>query len=162
MFQLTYPKGAFLSGVLWLAVGSLLFSKGVVLLQSLLVPGITTGFFHASFFGSLSSQVKVQLILIAGLWIGFIKGNFVLRRSANRVLNHIVNQEEPIQLKNLYPKSYLILLGCMCAMGMSLKWIPINPDVKGLIDITVGTALIIGSWHYFKKSWILSKALKNI
>jgi hypothetical protein len=157
---MTYPKAAFLSGLIWMAVGYLLLSKGLFFLSQL--ASLHPVGFQSDFLKVLPIEYRIQFILIMGVWMGFMKGNFVLKKTAKRVLQHMVMQEEPLKFKTMYPKSYLILLGIMMLLGMSMRFIPLSIDIKAIVDITVGAALIIGSWHYFKKAYQLTKALKNL
>ncbi|HEY4255173.1 MAG TPA: hypothetical protein VGM34_02370, partial [Chlamydiales bacterium] len=83
-----------------------------------------------------------------GLLVGFIKGRFVLSKTVQRIVKHIASAPEPISFRNVYPKSYLLLLASMMCLGFVLRFVPI--EWRGFIDIAVGSALMNGAMLYFR------------
>jgi hypothetical protein len=61
----------------------------------------------------------------------------------------------PLHLKDLFPLSYLAIIGSMMMLGMLLKFLPISHDIRGFIDLAVGSALINGAFLYFKQAILL-------
>jgi hypothetical protein len=141
-----------LSGITWMGIGSLLLTKGF---SFILIPS-SLGAGGALFLPKLSSLVgsaqQASLLLVCvAIFVGFLKGRLVLSRSANRIISRILALPNPCSILSIYPRSYLILLASMMALGMGLKWIPIPYDLRGFIDIAVGSALINGSAFYFRQ-----------
>ena len=140
-----------LSGITWMGIGILLLIKGFsfILTPSSLGDG-------AIFLPSLSSwvgsaQQASLLLMCSAIFIGFLKGRLVLRRSADRIISRILSLPNPCSILSIDPRSYLSLLGSMMALGMGLKWIPIPYDLRGFIDIAIGSALTNGSAFYFRQ-----------
>lgn len=139
------------SGITWMGIGVLLLIKGF----SLVLTPISLGTGAVLLPGMISMAGSLQqasLILIClGIFVGFLKGRLILSRSANRIIKRILSLPNPCSVRTIYPRSYLILLGSMMTLGMAIKWIPIPYDLKGVIDVAVGSALINGSAFYFRQ-----------
>ncbi len=137
------------SGALWMGVGVLLLVKGFSLL---LHPAVGKVSLLMPYMGSFAEQKEqASLILISiGLVIGFFKGRFVLAKSAARVIARIVSLPNPCSVFSMYTRSYVILIGSMMLMGMSLRWVSIPYDIKGIVDVAIGSALTNGSAFYFR------------
>ncbi len=99
-------------------------------------------------------QIALGLIAVA-LLLGFLKGRFVLRKTVERIVKHICSFPTPVAFKNIYPKSYYLLLGSMVLLGLALKWVPIYPEIRGFIDVAIGSALINGSMLYFRQASLM-------
>jgi hypothetical protein len=120
------------SGFLWFAIGGSLLYKGLK-------------------FISLGPSQEMGTMLIAlGLAIGFLKGRFVLSKTVARVSSRIASLPLPIRFKDAFSKSYWILIGCMMALGMLFRFLPISVEVRGVIDVAIGSALINGAMLYFR------------
>lgn len=138
-----------LSGVLWMAIGVFLLLKGFShLLHS---PSDQTPTLLPYFSSFVKEPEQGSLVLVSlGLLIGFIKGRVVLAKTAARIIAKIVSLPNPCSLFSIYGSSYLLLLGGMVCLGMLIKWLPIAYDIKGVIDIAIGSALTNGSAFYFR------------
>lgn len=130
------------SGVIWLVVGSCLLSIGLYLLilQS-----------------SLQSQDYVAILVCLGFVLGFIKGRFVLSKTAQKAVKKVLLISEPISILQVYPPIYLGLIVGMMLLGMGLKWLEIAAHIRGVIDVAVGFALINASRVYFQSAYVLKK-----
>lgn len=121
------------SGIVWFAIGFLLFYKGM-------------GFIR----GAELSQSVTLMLTTGALLVGFFKARFVLSKSVRRVVSRIASLPLPIRLTNAYAPSYWILIAAMMGIGMSFKYLPISLALRGFIDIAIGFALIQGGLMYFK------------
>lgn len=119
-----------ISGLIWAFVGALLLYKGLRILSG------------------LSNSDTATLWVAAGLLVGFVKGRFVLAKTAKRLTDRIASLQEPIQFSQVYPKSYWLLLASMMGMGALLRLAP--ADWHGFVDVAVGSALMNGAMLYFK------------
>lgn len=148
--KIRHSSAIILSGITWMGIGMFLMIKGFTLI---LVPMISES--PAVFLPYLrqwvgdAQQASFMWVCFA-LLIGFFKGRMILRKSADRLMRRILSRPNPSSLISIYPRSYLILLGVMMSLGMLLKWIPIPCDIKGLVDVAVGSALVNGSAFYFR------------
>ena len=140
---MTYVRALIFSGIIWVVVGTSLALKGI----------------QYSVISANNSDAKLLSIFILGAVLGYLKGRFVLTKSVARYMRHIVQFEEPLKFTQLFPKSYLVLVGVMMCLGMSMRHIPIPLDIKGCIDIAVGVALYYGSIVYFKKARLFQSEL---
>lgn len=137
-----------LSGFVWFFIGTFLLYKGIQL--------ITQAAFQAD---SLCSKLQktfgtpqqaATIFIAIGLAVGFFKGRFVLAKTVRRVVLRIAQLPLPIRLKDAYSPSYWILIGSMVALGMTFRFLPIPIDIRGTIDIAIGSALINGALLYFR------------
>jgi hypothetical protein len=147
--RLTYAKAIAFCGVIWGYIGFKLLTKGFVHFNTL----------HRE---NLFSERQLSFYIGIALLIGLIKGKWVLKKSADRVIKHIVSFDEPLLIRSFLPKSfYFVMLGMM-ALGMSVRYLPIPLIVKGVMDAAVGTGLLFGAMHYIKKAVMIKIALKNL
>lgn len=137
-----------LSGLIWLLVGIFLMSLGCKFLAaSLHTPSIDKFSFLQH---SLSAQTTLLWVLVCALAVGHLKGRFVFKRTVQRQIARIESLPKPIRLLHLYGAGYYILILAMMGLGILMRFLPIALDVRGAVDLTVGSALIQGSLHYFR------------
>lgn len=148
--KLSHTKLIVLSGLIWFIIGVFLLRLGL----NLIIVSIED-------FGNsplidmmrpyLGTVENVALLLvIVALVIGYFKGNFVLGKSARRGVERIKSFPNPTSILNIYSAKYYVLLGVMVGLGLSIKYLGLNPDVRGFIDTIIGAALINGAMVYFK------------
>lgn len=136
------------SGMLWVLIGTWLLYKGIHLVAE---GAFGSDIKHSSIsrlFGA--AEDGANAVIGIGLIIGFFKGRFVLSKTAKRVCSRILSLPLPLKASKIYSSSYLLLLLGMMTLGITLRFLPIPLDLKGFIDIAVGSALINGSIFYFR------------
>lgn len=126
-----------LSGFTWFFIGAFLLYKGLHLIA------------EATHQGDLSHQAA-NVFIAVGLVVGFLKGRFVLVKTVRRVVSRITSLPLPIQFKDAYSPSYWILIASMMALGMIFRFLPISTEIRGAIDVAIGSALINGALLYFR------------
>lgn len=99
--------------------------------------------------GSLNQGALV--LICVSLLVGFIKGRMVLSKTVSRITDRLYSLGEPIPFKNAYDRKYYIILATMMGLGFLFRILPIAFDIRGAIDVTIGSALINGSMLYFRK-----------
>ena len=139
------------SGVLWFAIGVFLLLFGV----KLVVFSALEGASHSTLFSKLCTLTKgreqAALILVAsGLVLGFMKGRFVLSKTVKRVIHRIGSLSEPIRFLDVYSAKYFVLIASMILLGMTMRWLSVPSDIRGMIDVAVGSALMNGAMLYFR------------
>lgn len=142
---------AWISGLVWIAVGFFLLTFGLSLLTlPLTADAVNTPLLDlvAPYFGG-NEQAIVVLVAIA-LYIGFLKGKHVLGKSARKGVERLKILPNPVSIAKIYSAKYYILLGGMVGLGMSIKYFGIPTDVRGFIDVAIGSALIQGGVIYFR------------
>lgn len=141
---MTHRRAIQLTGLFWFLMGSWLLYKGLrfIAFGSLSKNAI------ASYFGD---PAKGAAALIAiGLVLGTLKGRLILKKTVYRLGRRIMALPLPLSFKTIYPSSYWILIGSMMALGMLLNVLPISLDLRGCVDVAIGSALINGAMLYFR------------
>lgn len=154
MVQLRHKTLLSISGAIWLLAGSLLMWKGIGYLTKAPKIDISNSEYPllsklVPFLGSVESGIL--MLLSFALLLGYFKGKFVLGKSAKRVVDRIHTLPNPASIATMYSPQYYVLLGGMIFLGISMKYLGVPEDVRGVIDVAVGAALINGSMFYFKK-----------
>ena len=137
----------FISGGIWLLVGVLLLTRGISLLLLTLVKS-SESFPLLDIVGR--REQGILLLIALGLGLGFVKAKWVLAKSAQRVIRRILSLTPPVAIAKVYSLSYLFLLLGMVLLGLSMKWSGLPFDVRGLINVFVGSALVNGAFVYFR------------
>jgi len=141
-----------LSGLIWFAVGLFLLTLGLNFLNESLVVGNHVSYpmidWMLPYFGNRESAVLT--LIAAALAIGYFKGRFVLGKSAKKGIERIYTFPNPTALKNIYSAKYYILLALMMGLGLLIKYLGVPTDIRGLVDVAIGAALINGSMFYFR------------
>jgi len=156
--KLSHRSTILFSGFLYLAIGTLLLTKGINYLVEAghaHMNGALRGFSLLKYLDTYTHNgEKSQFILVtSALILGVFKGRVALRKAANRVVGRIRSLPSPIPFSAIYSKGYLFLVGGMALLGISFKYLPFPLDVKGFVDLTVGVALINGAMLYFRESF---------
>ncbi len=152
---MSHVKAIFVSGITWLIMGMYLLYKGLYYTITCIIDMPPMISWLSNSLGS--AQNGILFIIAAGLAIGFFKGRYVLIKTVRRVVKGIVIQPSPIKFRHIYTNGYLALILGMMALGMTLRFLPIGGDIRGLVDTAIGFALINGSLIYFR----LALALKR-
>ena len=128
--MLTSTQARIIAGCIWSIVGIYLFQLGYKLLNP-----------H-----SLLSYSMIPLAIT----IGIFKGSFMLRSTALKHRQRLENQGE-LPLYRLYGLKQYVLIASMMTLSILLKKIEFPSLYRGILDLSIATALWIGSWTYFKK-----------
>lgn len=148
--KLSHTKLIVISGLIWFVIGVSLLRLGLNLITSTLEsPGNYPLINFLQQYINTKESVALLLVVLA-LMIGYFKGSFVLGKSARRGVERIRSFPNPTSIANIYSAKYYILLGVMVGLGMSIKYIGLNSDVRGFIDVIIGSALINGAMIYFR------------
>jgi hypothetical protein len=163
MCKVSHKALIIFSGLIWLAVGSFLLPLGLnFLLQAVENIHLQAGNDYPllNLFASLASGSEngVIVLIVIGMLIGYAKGRYVLGKSAIAGVERIRSFPNPTSFGNIYSAKYYILLGAMVGLGMSMKYIGLSADVRGVIDVAIGAALINGAMIYFRLAFQKSEA----
>jgi hypothetical protein len=142
-----------LSGALWLVVGFFLMPKGI----KFLIESAEAGGDNLYLLNGLNSlgisMDSAALILIAiGLAIGYGKSRAIFSKAVKRGVAHIRSLPAKAPITAVYTPKYLLLLGVMVLLGLSMTWFKVPLDIRGLVDVAVASALINGSMMYFRNA----------
>lgn len=152
-----------ISGVIWFVVGVGLLTLGLNFIVHKAQMDIhETSSLIAKLTPVAGGREHAALALIAiGLVIGFFKGRFVLVKTVRRVVERIVAMPADVRLSQVYSRSYLMLIGGMILLGLSMKWLGLPTEVRGLIDVAIGSALMNGASAYFRAAMHVKKHLSK-
>jgi hypothetical protein len=154
--KFSHSKLIVLSGAIWFTIGVYLLQLGL----NLLIGGVNADMSAKSFYPLInflnpyigSVESTSILLLVVALFIGYVKGRYVLGKTAQKGVKRILSFPNPTKISNLYNGKYYLLMGLMVGLGISIKFLGISHDIRGVVDIAIGSALINGSIIYFRLS----------
>ena len=139
------------SGITWFVVGVSLLLFGIKLIVLSAAPGVVPPALLSKLaLITQNGQHAVLILVMSGLMIGFVKGRFILSKTARRVASRIHSLPHPIKISQVYSLRYIALIACMILLGMSMKWLAIPIDIRGAVDVAIGFALMNGAMFYFR------------
>ncbi len=148
MFAMKHRGYIALSGFMWFFMGIYLLFKGLHYITEAAFLENSLCSKMGPMFGS--PQRAATVLLVVGLVVGFLKGRFVLVRTVRRVVARIASLPLPIAFKDAYARSYWLVIAFMMALGMTFRFLPIPIDLKGTVDIAIGSALVNGAMLFFR------------
>jgi hypothetical protein len=139
----------FLSGIPFFLAGFMLIRKGlgfiseaVRLLTHLPSTPLPLANFANSFWGD---ETTLSLFLIVpALFIGLFKGRKIIVPSVQQNLTRLLSLSNDAPLTALYDKKRWIVLCVMMTIGMLMNVLSIPFDIRGVINLAVGVALLQG------------------
>jgi hypothetical protein len=142
------------SGLLWLGIGAYLLTLGMRFVVGVAQGAVGDTTSLIAIFSPLAGgrEQAALLLIIIGLLIGFLKGRFVFTKTVQKVVQRIISLPMPIKLSQVYGARYLGLIGGMILLGMSLKWFHLPLEIRGMIDVAIGSALMNGALLYFRSA----------
>jgi hypothetical protein len=152
--KLSHSKLILFSGAIWFGIGLYLLQLGL----NLLIGGVNADMAAKTKYPLInllqgyigSVETTSILLLTAALFIGFVKGRFVLKKTADKGVKRILSFPNPARLTQIYDAKYYLLIGLMVCLGISIKFLGISNDIRGFIDVAIGSALVNGSMSYFR------------
>lgn len=145
------------SGVLWLAIGLFLMPLGLKLLYGIIeVAGPVADYPLIQLLSPYAEVDTAAVFLIAaGLVIGSMKVKYVLSKTIHKVIVRILSLPEPSPVTSVYGMKYIYLMAVMISLGMAMKYFNIPLDVRGVIDVAVGSALMTGGLTFLRVAYDL-------
>jgi hypothetical protein len=163
MFKVSHTTMIVLSGLIWLAVGSFLLPLGLnFIVQSILKENLHSQSrplldFLAPFTRGIEGAALFAILF--GLILGYTKGCFIFAKTVHKGVDRIVRMPNPTHLKDIYTKKYYILLGSMVFIGFLFRFATL--DIRGFVDIVIGSALIHGAILYFRLAFRVHRNAYN-
>ena len=153
--KLSHAALIFLSGIVWLIIGSFLLPLGLRLMMAG-AHGTAQGEYYPilSFLSAYTGDAEQAALLVTAicLFIGYLKGKKVLAKSVHRSVRRIEGFSNPTSLANIYSGGYYLLFASMIGLGFLIKFFGLSHDIRGAVDIAVGAALINGAVLFFKEA----------
>lgn len=141
-----------IAGTIWFTIGLLLLVKGLHhIIHSIQTTGHKAGplvnlVMHI-FTGAVIPTTLV--VIFFGLLLGYAKGRWALGRAAKRTVKRLYPLQGYIRLTKLYRLHDYLLIGSMIGLSRLMNLISFPKDLHGVIDISIGSALIHGAMIYF-------------
>ncbi len=161
--QLSKTAWIVISGLIWFIVGIGLLTMGLnfIVFKAQMDFSDTTSLI-AKLTPICGGREQAALALITvGLILGFFKGRYALGKTVRRVAERIITLSQPIRFTQVYSKGYLMLIGGMVLLGMSMKWIGIPTEIRGSVDVAIGSALMNGAMAYFRVAFALKREVNR-
>lgn len=144
----------FLYFSVWFLVGGMLTYKGLdYLFESVAMQMIAR---HEQpllgFFTHLMGNPHYALMqmIFFSIALGYVKGFLALKRSAERLIRNVQPYGAKIPLRIVFPTWYVFVMVAMMLLGFIMKYAPLYSDVRGMIDVAVGFALLSGSTFFIR------------
>lgn len=153
--RIGYISGIVISGMIWLGIGCMLTFKGVFLLASALVSSEKYLWIETLTRLCKNRDQATMFLVFIPVVIGILKGRFVLSKSVEKFVKRLLLKPSPIHLKDLFSRNYVILIFSMMMLGVLIRFSPISQDIRGSIDLAIGSALVNGAFLYFKQAFFL-------
>lgn len=152
MLKLSHSTMTFVSGAIWMGIGVFLLQLGINLLFTPVFDINAASPLINLFKGILPHYEASIMIASVALYAGFLKGKHVLTKTAIKTVERIRSLPNPAPLTEMYGPKYLLLIAFMMGLGMCMKFFGLPNDIRGAIDIAVGSALINGAMHYLRSA----------
>ena len=158
--KITPFRALIISFATWMLIGVFLLQKGLKLLVGI-AHSSESSILTELLSSAVSSREHAVLLLITlALLMGFLKGRMVLSKTVTRISNRFFSFGSHMTLKQMYPTYYIAIILSMMFMGMTLRFVPISADLKGVVDVAVGSALINGAMQYFRLAFTKGKGIE--
>jgi hypothetical protein len=150
--KISHRQFVFLSGLIWLTIGIVLFLVGLnlsvsaILKENLLVKSHPLLDLLSPLAGGY--EPAALFVFLLSLLIGYLKGQFIFKKTAFRIINRASSIPNPSAIHHFYSWHYYCLIAIMISLGIIMRYLPL--DLRGAIDLIVGFALMLGSFHYFR------------
>ncbi|MDR3623933.1 MAG: hypothetical protein P4L16_02200 [Chlamydiales bacterium] len=144
------------AGLIWMAVGVYLLNMGLRLisekaLQHMAEVHPTSLLSYLAAFAGGIQEASVVLIALAML-IGYFKGRYVLAKTVHRMVARIREMPSPVALHRIYGARFYVLIAIMMGLGMLIRFFDTPADIRGAVDVIIGSALVNGALLYFRQA----------
>jgi hypothetical protein len=139
---LTRKQHLWIAASIWTLVGTGLMIMGLVF------------WFHFPYLGFLDGR-HLGWGAVA-LSVGLFKGKLILDRTANRVIERVETLQEPNPFKSIFQmfgSKTIALILAMMGFGIALRRAGVSFEIRGLIYIAVGAALLWSCRQYWVASF---------
>ncbi|MCU0547829.1 MAG: hypothetical protein MUC48_00645 [Leptolyngbya sp. Prado105] len=139
---LSRKQHLWIAAVIWTFVGAGLLTMGLLF------------WFHLPYLGFLDAEhLGFGSVALA---VGLIKGKVILDRTANRVIERVDTLQEPNPFKSVFQMfggKTIALIAAMMLIGLGLRIAGVSFEIRGLIYLAVGAALLWSCRRYWVASF---------
>jgi hypothetical protein len=141
------------SGCTWMAIGIMLLVKGLKFIVSTAEIKDAASPLINWLAPLVGTRQQAALLLVSvALLIGFIKGRTILAKTVKRIADRILTAQGDLTMNQAYDRKYYAILAIMVGIGLTFRFLPIAHDIRGFIDVAIGSALINGAMLYFRQA----------
>lgn len=141
------------SGCTWIGMGVVLLLKGLKFIVTTAEAKDAAAPWINWLVPLVGTRQQAALLLISvALLIGFIKGRTLLAKTVKRIADRILTAQDDLPMNQVYDRKYYAVLAVMIGIGLTFRFLPIAFDMRGFIDVTIGSALINGAMLYFRQA----------
>lgn len=132
--------------MLWAGMGFFLLYIGLgFIAKASSTPVIT---FLSDYLGG--QETSAIFLIVISLSLGTLKSRMVLAKVVNKMVVKIRSFPDPVNFSHVYGLKYLALMGIMMSFGFAMKYFEVSNDIRGVVDVAVGSALLNGGLSYFR------------
>lgn len=140
-------------GLVWFVVGIFLLFSGLqlIFLTALLNGQSFTPILSVvmyAFTGAVIPSIVVSVFL--GLLLGYAKSKWAFVRMIRKTVQRIYPMPGLVRISSLYRLHEALLIIAVIALSRIAKILHFPPDIQGVINIAIGSALISGAVVYFR------------
>jgi len=151
MWKFRHKTLIFFSGMLWFAIGMGLLFLGLNLITHAIGnPSHSYPLLQRLTFLLGTPENGAVAMIAFALFIGYFKGRYALGKSAQRVVKRIRSFPNPCSIFKMYSWPYYLLILSMILLGSSFRYFGLSEDIRGFVDVIIGSALINGGMIYFR------------
>lgn len=142
----------FISGMLWLVMGITLIMRGLRLTVEAVAAPQSSPLMQMLSDYFTSARSTASFLIALAIVLGTLKGRFVLRKAVKRVVNRILSLDHPLKVHQMYSPKFYLLVAFMISLSFFMRVFSVPSDVRGVLDLAVGSALMNGAFLYFRSS----------
>ena len=146
------------SGAVWLSIGTMLLTRGLTYLALAMRLDGPPSLLSSIIVRTDSIEKAALLLISAALLLGLFKGRFVLGKTVRRTVEKVFSLPSPVSFNEVYGLREALMIGLMIFLGFLFKWLPLDIDVKGFINVTIGSALVHGALLFFKHALLMRRS----
>jgi len=139
-----------LSGLIWLVIGGLLFTKGAKWISSLDQNEWTPLYDFLALFYPYPNQYSA-CILAGCLLTGYLKSKWIFARTARKAIERISSLPNPVSILKIYPLKYYALIATMISLGYFVRQSNLPTDLRAAMYLSIGFALMRSSLYFLRK-----------
>lgn len=103
----------------------------------------------------LETSLVVSIVLMmASFTMGFFKASFVLKKTANRLLDRVERVKSIFSVFKILDLKFFMIIGAMMGLAFVLKLLPGFELAKATLRTTVGFALLQSCFYFFRPAFI--------
>ena len=153
MISISAPRAIAACGILWAAAGLALLRKALLLgLELSQAPhhgAVATSSIYTFFERFLGSHAALLLLVAAAVALGVAKAKAVLAKSAQVNVARL-RRHSQVPLVQIFSAKLWIVMAAMMALAAWMRKSAFALDGRLLVDLAVGSALIVASKEYFR------------